>query len=589
MVVHSQRRSLEAFLPLAAQTVSPRALEEAYRHELAGLQACRAVARLWAKDFTLWPAPELSSKSESLALNWLDLPAQMGEYMRRVQKAAALLGSGRFESVVFLAMGASNLAAHAIAQLAPIERVNRFLVLDSIDPATILRVESQIDLRRALFVVANKSGKVIELHALLLYLLDRLRALGVIKPGEQFIGVTEENSYLAEMGKSYRFREIFFDPPGITGRFSSLIHFDLLLAGVCGVEPARLEERARAMREACGPSAPEPSNPALQLAALLAATAHSPGSRLFLAAEPAMAPFLRCIGCVVGASTGKHRQGIVPLFCELGEDAELPVAGGALGIFALRGRNSAAFERARSIAAERNLPAVAIEIGDVESMGAELLKWNVAAVLACSLLGVYPFDEPDAARSRCAVQQVLERLSMRENIRLPAARVSEGGIELRAEGATRRQLSTLNLSAALGTFFDLRHADGYMAILGFLDSSVEVWSALAELRAKIEAEIGIPAQPALGPRYLHYFGQLLKGGPPRRIFLILTAAEERDIAVPGAGYSFGQLQGALALGEFEALHRQGESVIWLHFSRGFASGIRQLLETLAGTRASSRG
>ena len=575
-------------MPLAAQTVSPRTLEEAYRHELAGLQACRAVARLWAKDFTLWPAPEHSSKSESLALNWLDLPAQMGEYMRRVQKAAALLGSGRFESVVFLAMGASNLAAHAIAQLAPITRVSRFLVLDSTDPATILRVESQIDLRQTLFVVANKSGKVIELHALLLYFLDRLRVLGVIKPGEQFIAVTEENSYLAEMGKSYQFREIFFDPPGIGGRFSSLIHFDLLLAGLCGAEPARLEERARAMREACGPSAPEPDNPALQLAALLATAARSPSGRLFLAADPGLAPFLRCIGCVVGATTGKQRQGIVPLFCDIGGDGMLPSAGGVLALFAMRGRNTAGFERAQSIAAERSLPTVTIELEDLESLGAELLKWNIAAVLACSALALYPFDEPEAARGRHAMQQVIERLATQENIRLPAVRVSDGGLELRAEGATRRQISTLSLSAALRTFFDLRHPDGYLAILGFLDSSLEVWSALTELRARIESEIAIPVQPAFGPRYLHYLGQVLKGGPPRGIFLILTAAEERDIAVPGAGYSFGQLQGALALGDFEALHRQGESVIWLHFSCGFASGIRRLLEIVRGTRAQLR-
>lgn len=575
-------------MPLAAQTVSPRTLEEAYRHELAGLQASSAVARLWAKDFTLWPGARNSPKSESLALNWLDLPAQMGEYMRRVQKVAVLLDSGWFECVVFLAMGASNLAAHAVAKLAPTKRVKRFVVLDSTDPATILRVESQVDLRRALFVVANKSGKGIELHALLLYFLDRLRALGVAKPGEQFIGVTDENSYLAEISKGYQFREIFFDPPGISGRFSSLIHFDLLLAGICGVESAKLDAHARAMREACGTSAPDASNPALQLAPLLAAAARSPSSRLFLAADPSMAPFLRCIGYVIGASTCKERQGIIPLFCELGDDGKLPAASGVLALFAMRGRNTAGFERAQSLAAEGNLPAVAIELEDVESLGAELLKWNIAAVLAGSSLGVNPFDEPEAMRSRQAMQQVIERLATQQNVRLPTVRVSEGGIELRAEGATRQQISTLNVAAALRAFFDLRHSDGYLAILGFLDSSVQVWSALTELRAQIESAIAIPVETALGPRYLHYLGQFLKGGPPRGIFLILTAATERDVGVPGAGYSFSQLQGALALGDFEALHRQGESVIWLHFSRGFARGIRQLLETLGGARAQLR-
>ncbi|HKT46502.1 MAG TPA: hypothetical protein VJP87_03175 [Candidatus Acidoferrales bacterium] len=575
-------------MPQPAQTVLPRTLQEAYRRELAALQASNAVARVWSRDAALWPRPADPKKSAELTLNWLDLPAQMSEYMRRVAKCAEVLDSGRFDALVLVAMGASNLAAHAVAELSAAKRVKRFLVLDSTDPAAILRIEQEVDLRRAFFVIANKTGKLIELHALLLYLLDRLRVLGVAKPGQQFIALTDENSYLAEMGKGYRFHDVFFDPPGISGRYSSPIHFDLLLSAIGGVEIAQLEARARAVREACGAAIAPETNPAAQLGAFLAAAAQSPSSRLFLSAPSESGAFLRCVAYVVGTSTGKERQGVVPLFADLGERDDFPFGDAAAVIFSLRGEAEPSFERARALAAKHNLPSVEIKLDGVESFGAELLKWNLATVLACSLLEVNPFDEPDVFRGRQSAQHLLENLASQESVRFPTVRVSEGGIELRAESNTRQQISTLSLAEALRTFLDLRSSKGYIALLGFLDTSDEVWASLQCLRKQLEAQTGIPVQPAFGPRYLHYLGQTLKGGPPNGLFVILTAAAERDVAVPGAGYTFGQMQRALALGDFEALYRNGERVIWLDFGQGLSAGLPQLEQSLAASLAHLR-
>jgi hypothetical protein len=48
------------------------------------------------------------------------------------------------------------------------------------------------------------------------------------------------------------------------------------------------------------------------------------------------------------------------------------------------------------------------------------------------------------------------------------------------------------------------------------------------------------------------------------------------LAIPGADHSFGQLQLALALGDFESLGRRQTPVIRLHLSSGAEQGLIQL-------------
>ena len=58
--------------------------------------------------------------------------------------------------------------------------------------------------------------------------------------------------------------------------------------------------------------------------------------------------------------------------------------------------------------------------------------------------------------------------------------------------------------------------------------------------------------------------------------MLLTANPEKDLAVPGANYTLGQIQVALAQMEFESLGRLGRPVIWLHLTNGADTGLAQL-------------
>lgn len=56
----------------------------------------------------------------------------------------------------------------------------------------------------------------------------------------------------------------------------------------------------------------------------------------------------------------------------------------------------------------------------------------------------------------------------------------------------------------------------------------------------------------------------IEGSPLIGPFLILTGEPDQDVIVPGAGYSFGKLQLALALGEFDSLESHRKYAIRLH-------------------------
>jgi transaldolase/glucose-6-phosphate isomerase len=513
-------------------------------------------------------------------LGWLDLPDQIGPYMARVGELADATEREGFQDVVFVGMGDSNLAAEAISHISGEKRCKRFFVLDSTDPAAVRAVDESLDLRVTLFVFASKSGKHIETQALLLYFLHRLRTIGIDDPGRHFIAVTEDNSYLATLAKTYRFRGLFFDPSGINGRYSSLIHFGLLLAGICRFDAALFLSCVLATRDLCRPSAPHDANPALALAAFLAAGVAEGQDKLLLIGTKSLTALTYRIGQLVGASTSKGGRGIVPICDGFPRPLETYQRGCLAVILRMRGDAAAEVQEAEEHLKQAGVPLVAIDLSAAEELGAELFKWELATALACAALHVNPFDEPDVREGRDHTAEILRGLLTTRELPSSTARVREKGIELYAEGGTRREISTLSLADALRTFFELKSPGGYLGIIAFTGCGPDQEIRLGRLREQLASSLGIPVLLSFGPRYLHCFGQVYKGGPPKGLFLILTAEPAEDIAIPGADYSFGQLQLALALGEFESLESRHKLVVRLHLTQGVEHGLAQLEQVM---------
>jgi transaldolase / glucose-6-phosphate isomerase len=468
-------------LLLPSQILYPGRLAEAWRRERDNLAASNAVDRLWAKDATLWRGPKGQKQLVGGNLAWLDLPDQIGPYMARVGELVAATKRDGFQDIVFIAMGDSDLAAETLLHTGAAKRYRRIFLLDSVDPAAIRAVEEQLDFAVTLFVVASKSGKRIETHALLLYFLNQLKAKGVSEPGRCFIAVTEEDSYLAELAQNYGFLGNFFDSRGIKGRYSSLIHFGLLLSAIWSCEPATFVSSAVAMRDLCRQSATNGNNPALGLAAFLAAAATGGRDKLLLTATQSLQAFTYRIGQLVGTSITKEGQGLIPVADEPPKWSENYRNGCTAALLTMRGDQDAAVKAFEMQLRTAGVPTVSIEMNSPEELGAEMFKWEIATALACAPLNVNPFDEPDVQEGRAKVSGMLEVFAAKREWPARTARIRERGIELYAEGETRLQISTLNLSEALRTFFEAKEANGYLAIIAFAGSSPATNAALGQL------------------------------------------------------------------------------------------------------------
>ena len=560
---------------MPTQAVFPGRLEGAYQRELQRLLARNAITRLWAQDASLWPAQAHEIESVCNNLRWLELHRQLGPLLERVVSRASQIESAGFEDVLLVNLGAASFAAEAVLPLPSARLGKRTFLLRGIDPDALRALEKTLVLEKTLFIFANKLGKDIDNHALFLFFFEQLKARGVPSPSGHFVALAEESSYLEQLAGAYDFLDRFIDPPGIPGRFSSLIHYNFYLAAAGGFHTDGLMERARAMQEACRNAAPIEANPAASLGAILSASAQEGPDRLVFFGQDNLLPVLQRIGCLVAASTCAARRGLIPIFARTVESFEtlkdslyVYVKMGAAPHSELEQR----YEKLR----ETGAPLITINLSGPEELAAELFKWEMATALACFLLEVNPFHEPDLQDRRTKVAKLLERLSAREQRPPPTVRVREGDLELYAEGETRRELSTLGIAEALRTFFALRRPNGFLALLPFMNLNAKRAASIDRICAQLESKLNIPVLVTEGPRYLYTVGQLYSDGPPKGLVILLTANPEKDLGVPGADYTFGQIQVAMAHVDFESLAHLGKPVIRLHLKNGADAGLIRL-------------
>ena len=57
---------------------------------------------------------------------------------------------------------------------------------------------------------------------------------------------------------------------------------------------------------------------------------------------------------------------------------------------------------------------------------------------------------------------------------------------------------------------------------------------------------------------------------------MITSEKSEDLPIPGAKYTFGQLEMAQALGDMQSLGRLGKPVLRLHLTEGAPAGLSSL-------------
>jgi len=529
------------------------------------VQAARRdlLPRLFAKDATLWVSGERERAEVADRLGWLDLPAAMESRLPEVEAFAAEVRAAGFRRVLLLGMGGSSLAPEVFARLSGGRAGGLALtVLDTTDPGAVLDAAEAGDLASTFFLVSSKSGTTVEPNALMAYFLERTGGKGA-----QFAAITDPGTPLAALAAARGFRRTFLNPPDIGGRYSALSLFGLVPAALVGADVPQVLASARRSREECATSDGLPGQRAARLAAFLASGAERGRDKLTFLMPRAAEPFGAWVEQLVAESTGKEGKGVLPV---VGEPVRAPADYDADRMFVALlapGGEAAPEQLALTALAKAGHPALALPFSPAADLGAAFYEWEIATALTGVWLRINPFDQPNVAESKANTDAVLAGFSRGEG-----SERSPGPVD-RAALATR-----------LAAWRDALRPGDYVAILAYLAPTPPHDACLARLRAALGAATHAAVTVGYGPRFLHSTGQLHKGGPATGAFLQLEAVDPRDAAVPGAGYTFGRLELAQALGDVAALERRERNVVRVRLSEAELPVLEAALADALGRR-----
>ncbi|HLK10379.1 MAG TPA: bifunctional transaldolase/phosoglucose isomerase [Candidatus Binatia bacterium] len=538
----------------------------------AALDAARFGERLWRHDATLWKPADPAAQAEiARRLGWLAAPETMRPHLEELARFAVEVREAGFTHALLCGMGGSALAPELLRHTFGVARgAIDLAVLDSTDPAAVLAAERRSVPARTLYLVSSKSGSTMEVDAFLRYFWERVGLVRGEHAGEHFVAITDRGTALEQLARARGFRRVFLNPPDVGGRYSALTYFGLVPAALCGVDVARLLDRADALRRAAPGGVVAAHNPALHLGAVLGGLARGGRDKLTFLVEGRLAGFAAWAEQLVAESTGKEGRGIVPV---ADEPPGRTAAYGRDRLFVALDLGGAS-SRAVQALARAGHPVVQYRLADPYDLGAEILRWEIAVAAAAFLLEVNPFDQPNVEETKENTRRLLaRRVTAHEPPAPPEPSLAPDAAELPAR--LRAHLRSAGPRA-------------YVAFNAYLAPTPKRVQLLGALRAAVRDRFKVATTLGFGPRYLHSTGQLHKGGPPTGVFVQLTADHPEEVPVPGEPYSFAILEQAQALADAQALAARERLLLRVHLGARIDEGLRALAATLAGPRAVAR-
>jgi hypothetical protein len=332
----------------------------------------------------------------------------------------------------------------------------------------------------------------------------------------------------------------------------------------------------REMKQLAADPGSTAENPACEIAGFLLATIES--GRLFLCflASPALAPFASALCRLVGGSLGKEEYGLFPMVSTIPCTTESWES--AATFIVLRNGVYPEQEVEDCIAKlrEQGIPFLEVSFADPLDLLRHTFRWQIATVLTAARMGMDPFGTTEPRLARTLAAELLNALTPQNDTLLRRPRIQEKQIQLFAEARARQEISQLNLTECLISFFEHRQAAAYLGLFVYLEPSDETLLEFTALREQLSQALKMPVLLAWGPRSLDTFGYLFHEKAPQGLHLVVTGDVEADIKIPGANYTFGQMYQAAAIGHFEALSASGNLTLRLHLSSPLPEALVQL-------------
>jgi transaldolase/glucose-6-phosphate isomerase len=537
--------------------------------------AANLTARIWDRDGTVWvPDPEKAAQTKELTnrLGWLEIGPEMLAETDNLAAFATEVKKAGFKEIVLLGMGGSSLAPEVfMTTFGAVVDGLPLTVLDSTNPDQILAVKEKLaDPAKTLFLVSSKSGGTLETLSLFKYFYY-LVSEAKKNPGENFVAITDPGSGLEKLAQEKKFRKVFSSPPEVGGRYSALTYFGLVPAALIGVDLPRLLRRANSMADACRNHAPH--NPGLQLGAALGELALAGRDKVTFFTSPKIAAFGMWVEQLIAESTGKHGTGILPV---VGEAIAEPAFYNNDRVFVylrLAGDDNVELDGRVDMLEGAGHPIITIQMDELEDLGQEFFRWEMATAAAGAALKINPFDQPNVESAKIKARNLMAEFE--KSGYLPTDTPTLDYDDIDAYGPAMGETVTEALKAFLTNY----QPGDYVAIMAYLPRDPEIDAALDELRLRIRNGLRAATTVGYGPRFLHSTGQLHKGDGNKGLFIQLTHTPATDVEIPGEKYTFATLVAAQAQGDYNALKENKRRLIRFHIEAGqdIPAAIRRLI------------
>ena len=319
-------------------------------------------------------------------LGWVEAVAVSRPLVAEILALRDELRADGVDHIVLGGMGGSSLAPEVIARTSGVE----LTVLDSTDPGQVLSALGD-RLASTALVISSKSGSTVETDSQKRIYEEAFRDAG-IDPLDRIIVVTDPGSPLDVAARATGYR-VFNADPTVGGRYSALTAFGLVPSGLAGVDIAELLDEAEAMSLEL--AIDSPSNPGLVLGAAIAGTRPLKDKLAIVADGTHIVGFRDWAEQLIAESTGKLGTGILPVVLDV-DSPELTEGLDDLQIVRLVDD----WDDTKHVADG--------EIEITGTLGAQLLTWEYATVVAGRMLGINPFDQPDVESAKIATRGLLD-------------------------------------------------------------------------------------------------------------------------------------------------------------------------------------
>ncbi|MBI3737428.1 MAG: bifunctional transaldolase/phosoglucose isomerase, partial [Chloroflexi bacterium] len=376
----------------AASSLGP--LADSVSKTITQLEADSVPARLWSHDPTLWTTDPAGQNEVTLRMGWLDSPDKARALVPAYQSFAEEIYKANIGRVLVLGMGGSSLTAEVISSLfadAKIELSACLSILDSTDPAQVAKAAEDYPPSQSLYIIASKSGGTAEVSAAFDYFWKLSKG-----DGSRFIAITDPGTSLEKLARERGFRKIFSADETVGGRYSALTDFGMVPAALLGVDLNHLLDRADWMKRQCTRDVPAARNPGLALGAVIGASALAGRDKLTVLADAPLSALAGWIEQIIAESSGKNGKGILPVPLEPLDHPEV-YDNDRLFVYL---KQTGELENGVAALRAAGHPVIEFPVANPYHAAAEFYRWEIATAVACHIIGVNAFDQPDVQDSK---------------------------------------------------------------------------------------------------------------------------------------------------------------------------------------------